>query len=238
MQTRGSPIVLRHILSHMEHTHTKDPDLAILRDRLAEADHIASLAAGGHTQVPLITPLPNCGDDFPIHVDNSYSDDNVKALLDRLGTLQHTKHLSKYKMECFLQRTVTQPQWQLPSLGPSVERYRLRYWINRLPTFTELRIRGDRPQDTCCRCHMAPECQRHCIVECHHNLPLHTTFRIKLLRTMKAHLNIFPEHTTVREVRPILIQRNIPCSIVDGWSVVTYDTHDHSKVLLKGDKLF
>ena len=39
-------MVLRHILSHMEHTHTKDPDLAILQDHLVEADHIASMAAG------------------------------------------------------------------------------------------------------------------------------------------------------------------------------------------------
>jgi hypothetical protein len=61
---------------------------------------------------------------FPIRVDNSYSDDNVKALLDRLGTQHHTEHLSEYKMEDFLQRTVTQPQWNLLSLGPSVERYR------------------------------------------------------------------------------------------------------------------
>jgi hypothetical protein len=90
-------MVLRHILSHMEHTYTKDPDLAILWDCLAEADQIASVAAGGHTQVPLITPLPHCGDDFPIHVDNSYSDDNVKALLDRLGTQQ--QHLSEYKLK-------------------------------------------------------------------------------------------------------------------------------------------
>ena len=77
----------------------------------------------------------------------------------------------------------------------------------------------------------------HCIVECHHNLPLHTTFRIKLLRTMRAHLNIFPGHTTVREARPIIIQRNISHSFVDGWSVVTYYTHDCSKVLLKGENL-
>ena len=54
---------------------------------------------------------------------------------------------------------------------------------------------------------------------------------------MRAHLNIFPGHTTVREVRPILIQRNMPHSIVDGWSVVTYETHDRSKVLLKGENL-
>jgi len=49
MQARGTPMVLRHILSHMEHTITKDPELTILRDRLAEADHIASVAAEGHT---------------------------------------------------------------------------------------------------------------------------------------------------------------------------------------------
>jgi hypothetical protein len=55
--------------------------------------------------------LPHCVDDFTIDVDNSYSDDNVKAL-------------SEYKMESLLQRTVTQPQWKLPSLGLSVERYR------------------------------------------------------------------------------------------------------------------
>ena len=114
MQTRGVPLVLRHILSNMEHTHTKDPSLAILRDRLAEAEDIASVAAEGYTQVPLVTPLPHCGDDFPILVDNTYSDDDVKALLDRIGSLQHSIRLSKYKMEGFLQRTVTQPLWKLP----------------------------------------------------------------------------------------------------------------------------
>ena len=120
MQTRGVPLVLRHIHSHMEHTYTNDPSLAILRDRLAEADDIASVAAEGYTQVPLVTPLPHCGDDFPIWVDNTYSDDNVKALLDRIGSLQHPTRLSKYKMEGFLQRTVTQPPWKLPPLGPGV----------------------------------------------------------------------------------------------------------------------
>jgi hypothetical protein len=119
-------MVLRHILSHMEQAHTKNPDLAILRDRLAEANHIASVAAGGHTQVPLITPLPHCSDDFLIHVNNMYSNGNVKALLDRLGSQHRTKHLTEYKLEGFLQRTITQPPWKLPSLGPSVERYRLR----------------------------------------------------------------------------------------------------------------
>ena len=103
-------MVLRHILSHMEHTHTKDPDLAILRDCLAEADHIASVAAGGHTQVPLTTPLPNCGDDFPYTWPTITLTIMSKPFLDRLGTLKHIEHLSKYKMEGFLQRTVTQPQ--------------------------------------------------------------------------------------------------------------------------------
>ena len=89
-----------HLIPHGTHTHTKDPYLAILRDRLAEADHIASVAAGGHTQVPLITPLPHCGDDFPIHVDNSYSDDNVKALLDRLAryNIQNVSPNIKWKI--------------------------------------------------------------------------------------------------------------------------------------------
>ena len=210
IQTRGSPLSLRHILSHMEHTHTKDPDLAILRDRLAEADQAASVAAEGHTQVPLVTPLPHCGDDFPIHVDNSYSDDNVKSLLDRLGSQQHTIHLSHYKMEGYLQRTVTPPQWKLPSLGEHVERYRLRYWLNRLPTFVELRRRGDRPLDTCRRCNIAPECQTHCIVDCHHNQALRTSFRIKLLRTMRAYLNVFPPPIQVHDVRFILRQRQHP----------------------------
>ena len=60
MQTRGSPLHIRHILSHMEHTHTKDRELATLRDRLAEADQTASVAAEGYTHVFLVTPLPHC----------------------------------------------------------------------------------------------------------------------------------------------------------------------------------
>jgi hypothetical protein len=36
----------------------------------------------------------------------------------------------------------------------------------------------------------------------------------------------------------MLLRRNIPCTFVDGWSVVTYDNHDRSKVLLKGEDLF
>ena len=87
MQTRGSPIVLRHILSYMERTYTKDPDLAILWDRLVEADHIASVAVGGHTQIPLVTPLPHCSNDFPIYVNDMYSDDRLGSrtvmLLDK-----------------------------------------------------------------------------------------------------------------------------------------------------------
>ena len=42
----------------MEHKHTDDEDLSILRDRLAEADTIATTAGVGYTQVPLVTPPP------------------------------------------------------------------------------------------------------------------------------------------------------------------------------------
>jgi hypothetical protein len=59
MQTRGQSLKVRHILSHMEHTPTDDDDLSILRDRLAEADTIATIAGGGYTQVPLVTPIPH-----------------------------------------------------------------------------------------------------------------------------------------------------------------------------------
>ena len=52
MQTRGQPFKLRHILSHMEHKQTDDDELSILRDRLAEADTIATTAGGDYTQVP------------------------------------------------------------------------------------------------------------------------------------------------------------------------------------------
>ena len=43
-----------------------DDELSILRDRLADADNIATIAGGGYTQVPLVTPLPHCSDDLPI----------------------------------------------------------------------------------------------------------------------------------------------------------------------------
>ena len=125
MKTRAQPLELRHILSHMEHTHTDDADLTILRDRLAEADAIATSAGEGHTHVPLITPLPQCSDDFPILVEGSYSDDKVKTLLDRLGASLHGDHLSTFKMEGFLQRSVTTPNWTLPTFSPGRTRYRL-----------------------------------------------------------------------------------------------------------------
>jgi hypothetical protein len=35
----------------------------------------------------------------------------------------------------------------------------------------------------------------------------------------------------------MLLHHNIPCTVVDGWSVVTYNNHDRSNVLLKGEKL-
>ena len=151
MQTRGQPLKLRHILSHMEHTHTDDAKLATLRDRLAEADSIATTAGGGYTQIPLITPLPHCSDDFPILVEGSYSDDKVKTLLDRLGASSHATRLAAYKMEGFLQRSVTIINWTLSSFTPGKARFRLRYWLNRLPTFREIKRRGERQEDTCPR---------------------------------------------------------------------------------------
>ena len=66
----------------MKHTHTDDDELSIPHDHLAEADTIATTAGGGYTQVPLLTPLSYCSDDFPILVESSYSDDKVKSLLD------------------------------------------------------------------------------------------------------------------------------------------------------------
>ena len=101
MQTRGQPLKLRHILSHMEHTHTDDDELSILRDRLAEADTVATVAGGRYTQVPLVTPLPHCSDDFPILVHFG------GGFLLRLGTHSHANRLAEYKMEGFLQRSVT-----------------------------------------------------------------------------------------------------------------------------------
>ena len=237
IQTRGQPLHLRHILSHMEHTYTDDEDLSILRDRLAEADAIATTAGGGYTQVPLATPLPHCSDDFPIMVEGSYSDDKVKSLLDRLGTTSHAKRLSQYKMEGYHQRSVSIPDWKLPSFPPGRERYRLRYWINRLPTFTELKRRGERRDDTCSRCFLSTENQLHSVVTCPANtIPLQR-FRIKLLRTMRTHLTILPPQTRARDVQPLLRHRQITCRIVKGWSISTYDNHDRSKVLLQGDRL-
>jgi hypothetical protein len=90
------------MVSHMEHTHPDDAELVTLRDRLAEADSIATTTDGGYTQVPLITPLPHCSDDFPILVEGSYSDYKVKTLLDRLGASLHAIRLAEYKMEGFL----------------------------------------------------------------------------------------------------------------------------------------
>jgi hypothetical protein len=113
MQTRGQPLKLRHILSHMEHTHTDDAELARLRDRLAEVDSIATTTGEGDTHVPLITPLSHCSDDFHILVESFYSDDKVKTLLDRLGASLRATRLATYKMEGFLQRSVTTPNWTL-----------------------------------------------------------------------------------------------------------------------------
>ena len=80
---------LRCLRSHIERTHIDDTELSILRDRLADADNIASTAGGGYTQVPLITSLPHYSDDFPMLVKCSYSYDLVKTLLDRLCTHSH-----------------------------------------------------------------------------------------------------------------------------------------------------
>ena len=59
--------------------------------------------------------LHHCSDDFPIVVENSYSDDNVKSLLDRLGSHSHATRLATYKMEAFLQSSVSIPNWSVPT---------------------------------------------------------------------------------------------------------------------------
>jgi hypothetical protein len=51
-------------------------------------------------------------------MEDSYSDEKVKALLDRLGALSHANRLAQYKMEGFLQRSVTIPNWKLPPFTP------------------------------------------------------------------------------------------------------------------------
>ena len=181
-----------------------------------EAGTIATIARGGYTQVPLVTPLPHCSDDFPILVEGFYSDDKVKSLLDRLGTRSHANRLAEYKMEGFLQCSVTIPNWKLPSFTPGMERYRLRYWINRLPTFAELKRRGERRDDTCPRCFLTSESQSHSLVDCSASKASLQRFRIKILRTMRSHLTIFPTQLSAREVRSLLLHRNIPCRIVNG----------------------
>jgi hypothetical protein len=134
-------------------------------------------------------------------------------------------------MEGFLQRTVTTPS-TLPTFSPGRTRYRLRYWINRLPTFEELKRRGDRRDATCPRCHLTPETQSHGIINCHSKKTHLQKFRIRMLRTLRAHLNVFPPQISTREVRTLLLHKKIPCQIVEGWSLTTYDNHDRSKVLL------
>ena len=133
-------------------------------------------------------------------------------------------------MEGFLQRSVTTPNWKLPSFTPGMERYRLRYWINRLPTFAELKRRGERRGDTCPRCFLTSESQLHSLVDCSANKAPLQRFRIKILRTMRSHLTIFPTQIRARDVCSLLLHRNIPCRIVNGWSLTTYDNHDRSKV--------
>jgi hypothetical protein len=166
-----------------------------------------------------------------------YSDDRVKTLLDRLGASLHGADLSTLKMEGFLQRTVTTPSWTLPTFSPGRTRYRLRYWINRLPTFEDLKWRGDRRDATCPRCHLASETQSHGIIYCHSNLAHLQKFRIRMLRTLRSHLSVFPPQISAREVRTLLLHKKIPCQIVEGWSPTTYDNHDRSKVLLQGERL-
>ena len=140
-------------------------------------------------------------------------------------------------MEGFLQRSVTIPNWTLPSFTPGKARFRLRYWLNRLPTLEEIKRRGERQDDTCPRCHLAKETQTHCIVDCTSNVALLHKFRIKILRTMRTRLNIFPPQISAREVRSQLLLRRIPCQIVKGWSLTTYDNHDRGKVLLQREHL-
>ena len=126
-------------------------------------------------------------------------------------------------MEGFLQRSVSMPNWSLPSLTRGIERCRLRYWINRLPTFVELKRRGDRRDDSCLRCFESSESQMHCVVSCSANTASLHKFRIKILRTMRSYLNILPTRITATEVRLLLIRRHIPCRVVNGWSLTTYD---------------
>ena len=79
---------------------------------------------------------------YPFWVEGSYSDDKVKSLLDRLGTHSYATHMAEYKMEGFLQRSVSIPNWKLPPFTPGMEKYRIRYWIKRLPTFAKYRIQN------------------------------------------------------------------------------------------------
>ena len=75
------------------------------------------------------------------------------------------------------------------------------------------------------------------MVGCSANTPSLHKFRIKILRTMRSYLNILPTRIGAREVRSLLIRRHIPCRVVNGWSLTTYDNHDRSKVLLQGERL-
>ena len=77
----------------------------------------------------------------------------------------------------------------------------------------------------------------HRIVDCSSNVAHLHKFRIKMLRMMRTHLNVFPPQISAREVRSQLLLRRIPCQIVKGWSLTTYDNHDRGKVLLQGEHL-
>ena len=140
-------------------------------------------------------------------------------------------------MEGFLQRSVTILKWKLLSFTPGMDRYRLRYWINRLSTFAELNQRRERRDDKCPRCFMTSESQSHCLVDCSANAASLQRFRINILRTMRSHLTIFPTQIRAQKVCTHLLYHNIPCQTVNGWSRTTYDNHDRSKILLQGERL-
>ena len=242
MQSRGTTLTVVHTLSHLEHQHTSDPDLAARRHALAKADSQAEL---GHKNRYAV--IDDSGiEAFALYIDGTLVEKGAKTPFASIQMEARKKLLYARYMEGANHRVGKNPGWSTGGRQwPSFLRvFRHKLVTQRLPTAQNRAFRGDTENGTvvnpwCPRCLALGDCN----IETHiHFLtcPCTKRSRLQLQRAVNNECRRMyqPKHINTlyeAEIEPTVMSHSgIPWTATEGWKSYTEDKHGRKSTIATG----
>ena len=242
MQSRGTSLTVVHTLSHLEHQHTSDPDLAARRHALAKADSQADL---GHKNRYAISDDSGI-EAFALHINGILVEKGAKTPFASIQMAARKKLLYARYMEGANHRVGKNPGWSTGGRQwPSFLRvFRHKLVTQRLPTAKNRAFRGDTENGTV----VNPWCP-HCLALGDCNIETHIHFltcpctkrsRLQLQRAVNnecrrmyqpKHINTLYEAETESTV---MSHSGIPWTATEGWKSYTEDKHGRKSTIATG----